>query len=215
LYDGGLITERSLFLSRAHSSRLLKLVHDAMCDVGAGRRDISAVAVSAGPGSFTGLRIGMATAKGLAFGWGCALVPVPTLDALALTAVPWEGPICTALTAKTGLVYAALYDGMTGRCTSAPCCLEEQSLASLAANTKGNVLLLGDLGRPALDRVAAVLERVVVPPDGRRLPRAFTVCALADEMIRSRGGVSPIEARPVYLRASEAEVSWKGRGKTR
>ncbi len=215
VYENGPVAERSIYVKRAHSVKIITLISDTMQDAGAEPESVSAVAVSAGPGSFTGLRIGISTAKGLAFGWGKPVVPVPTLDALARTAVPWPGIICTVLVAKKGEVYAGVFDGMTGGRITDPRCCSPESLPSMVENTNDSVLFLGD----AAGVHAAMIEeafgpRAVIAPEARRLPRAWSVCAIASEIMRTQGGVSPLEVRPVYLRASEAEIAWQKRRAT-
>ncbi len=209
LFDERLVAERSLYIRQAHSVKIMTMIGDVMRDAGARPEDITAVAVSAGPGSFTGLRIGMATAKGLAFGWGRPVVPVPTLDALARTAVPWPGVICPILEARKGEVYAALYLGTDGSAILPPRCLAVESLPSVPANTNDSVLFLGDAAGVCAGILDAALgPRAVIAPEERRLPRAWSVCAIGSEMLRAQCGVSPLQARPTYLRASEAEIAW-------
>ncbi|MGE5484100.1 MAG: tRNA (adenosine(37)-N6)-threonylcarbamoyltransferase complex dimerization subunit type 1 TsaB [Ignavibacteriales bacterium] len=209
LFAEDIVAERSLYIRQAHSVKIITLVRDAMRDARVTPEHISAVAVSAGPGSFTGLRIGMATAKGLAFGWGKPVVPVPTLDALARTAVPWPGLVCTVLEARKGEVYAAVYAGMNGARMVDPLCCAPESLPSVVPNSNDNVLFLGDASGTYCGLLHdAFGARAVVPPAAARLPRAWSVCVMASEMLRTQGGVSPLEARPAYLRASEAEIAW-------
>ncbi len=101
--------------SRAGERRLaatgLPLVEEVLQAAGCDAGEIDLIAVSAGPGSFTGLRIGMSLAKGIAFATGCEVVAVPTLEALALAAGPRSGLVCPVLDARKGEVYAALFDG--------------------------------------------------------------------------------------------------------
>lgn len=208
LYSGKPLVERTLYQSRAHSVKLMTLVNEAIRDA-APPGGITAVAVSAGPGSFTGLRIGIATAKGLAFGWGVPVVPVPTMDALAHAAGPWPGPVCTLLSARRGEVYAAVYDGAKGTRTGGPCYSTPESLPSIIENSNDSILFVGDAPGMYLDELQAAFgDRVVIPPEAMRLPRAWSVCALAEGLLAAGQGVSPMEARPCYLRASEAELNW-------
>lgn len=113
LLQGGRVTvDLSLARPRAHAENLVLLIQDALRYGGLSRADLDAVAVSMGPGSYTGLRIGVSAAKGLAVALGIELVGVPTLEALAASAVPAarEGDvICAALNARRDEVYAAAF----------------------------------------------------------------------------------------------------------
>ncbi len=110
LLDGEtLLAEMTLNIKKTHSERLMPLVDRILIETGLEREEIGAVAASAGPGSFTGLRIGVSTARALAQGLGIPAVPVCTLSALA-EAVPNPGPlICPLLDARRGQVYSALF----------------------------------------------------------------------------------------------------------
>lgn len=214
LFAGRLLAEHTLYIKQAHSVKLMTLVDAVFKDTGAFPADLSTVAVSTGPGSFTGLRIGVSTAKGLAFGWDKPAVPVPTLDALALSAIPWPGHICSLLTARKGEVYGALYDGLTGDPVKQAGCFAVDSLAPLFENTKGSVLILGDAAGMCSAILADVLgPRAVFAPENRRLPRASTVCEMAVRLLDAGRTVSPLELRPAYLRLSEAELKWESRQK--
>jgi len=124
LVDGrGVVGEYSLRRDRAHAERLLGLIDAVLGQCGVDRAAVGGVAVSAGPGSFTGLRIGMAAAKAWAFGTGAAFCAVPTLDALAhqagalgvagtarvAGAAAGAGTLCPVINARRGQVYYALY----------------------------------------------------------------------------------------------------------
>lgn len=107
-----LLVELSLYLPRAHAEYLIPLVRNALSYAGIERGDLGAVAVSAGPGSYTGLRIGVSAAKGLALACGAALVAVPTLEALAASILPHAllGEILAPLLpARRDELYAALF----------------------------------------------------------------------------------------------------------
>jgi len=214
LYGERLLAEHTLYISQAHSVKLMPLVDAVLMNTDTKPAGISAVAVSVGPGSFTGLRIGVSTAKGLAFGWGIPVVPVPTLDALALTAVPWDGLVCTLLAARKNEVYGALFDGRTAAVVKPAGCYAADSLAPLFENTKSTVLVVGDAAHLYRDTLGCLLgNRVYIAPEGRRLPRASAVCELAVRLLQSGKTASPFELRPAYLRPSEAEVKWESKQK--
>ena len=119
-HEGGGKTEKHLRDPRIHSERILTLVDEVLRTGGVGFGNLDAIAVSRGPGSFTGLRIGYSTAKGLCYATGLPLVEVPTFDAIATAAsiaVPTAGNILVALDAKKGDFYSAVYEFRTGRMT--------------------------------------------------------------------------------------------------
>lgn len=110
--DGRLQAELTLHRPRRHAERLVPLIRDALAHSGVEARDLGAVAVASGPGSYTGLRIGASTAKGLVAATGAALVAVPTLAALAEAARPWAAPgdlVCPVLRSRRGEVYVAAF----------------------------------------------------------------------------------------------------------
>ncbi|MEM8601969.1 MAG: tRNA (adenosine(37)-N6)-threonylcarbamoyltransferase complex dimerization subunit type 1 TsaB [Bacteroidota bacterium] len=111
LLDGdALLAEASLRLPRQHAARLVPLVRDVLAHTGRAATDLDLVAVSEGPGSYTGLRIGVSTAKGLAIAADARLVGVPSLEALACQAAPLAQPgdrIAVAFPSRRGEVYAA------------------------------------------------------------------------------------------------------------
>ncbi|PYM04330.1 MAG: tRNA (adenosine(37)-N6)-threonylcarbamoyltransferase complex dimerization subunit type 1 TsaB, partial [Candidatus Rokuibacteriota bacterium] len=110
LIDGDrIVGEYTLNIRVTHSERVMAAVDRLLTDAGWRPSDLEGLAVSIGPGSFTGLRIGVSTAKGLALALGLAVVPVPTLDALA-AGLPFAAlPVCPILDARKGEVYASLY----------------------------------------------------------------------------------------------------------
>lgn len=108
LLDGDrVVATRETDVPRAHAARLAPMIAEVLGEAGVATRDLTTVAVSVGPGSFTGLRIGIGTATGLALATGAALVPVPTLDALALAArdAGLTGPLLAVLPSRRGEVF--------------------------------------------------------------------------------------------------------------
>ncbi|MBC7342439.1 MAG: tRNA (adenosine(37)-N6)-threonylcarbamoyltransferase complex dimerization subunit type 1 TsaB [Clostridia bacterium] len=116
---GQVVVELYLNTDGRHAVRLLPLIDQALKWAGVSMAEIGAVAVSAGPGSFTGLRIGMATAKGLCQALGKPIVGVPTLDVLAANAAGFDGLVLPLLYARQKQVYTALYQTGLGPGSSA------------------------------------------------------------------------------------------------
>jgi len=172
-----------------------------------GTSEVTHVAVSAGPGSFTGLRVGMAAAKGFCFGWGLPIVPVPTLHALASRFLAKEVPVCPVLDAKKKEVYAGVFRWQGGECLRAAPDAAVPPDALPDWFPEGKVFFCGDGTIPYGELFRARLgKRALFPSPGEGLPRASAVGFLAERMVR-RGETG--EARtvvPAYLRFSEAET---------
>src|SRR5690242_19383342 len=110
LMDGErLVAEYVLDVGVTHSERLLAVIDRVLADARWAPRDLEGLAVSIGPGSFTGLRVGVSTVKGLAWALGLPIAAVPTLDAMAAAVPSSAWPVCPILTARRGEVYASLY----------------------------------------------------------------------------------------------------------
>jgi tRNA threonylcarbamoyladenosine biosynthesis protein TsaB len=204
---GRVLGETVLPRGKQVSGTFLAAIDRLFEESGRGTSGVTHVAVSAGPGSFTGLRVGMAAAKGFCFGWGLPIVPVPTLHALASRFPTKEVPVCPVLDAKKKEVYAGVFHWQGGEC------LRAAPDAALTPDVlpdwfpEGKVFFCGDGTIPYGELFGARMgERALFPPPGEGLPRASAVGFLAERMIR-RGETG--EARtvvPAYLRLSEAET---------
>lgn len=200
LVDGErLVAEYVLDVSVTHSERLLAAVDRVLADARWAARDLQGLAVSIGPGSFTGLRIGVSTAKGLAWALGVPIAAVPTLDAMA-AAVPWAAlPVCPVLAARRDEVYACLYrhdgDGLRREWDYLAL-----SPAELAGRLTEPTLLIGD-GAKAVDSPHV---RRLPPP--HRVPSPACVAMLGRERLRLGDGVGAAELTPLYVRPSQAEL---------
>ncbi len=207
----GLVAESFLHTGKTHSERLMPMVLQLLEQAGIGFGDLEAVAVSSGPGSFTGLRIGMATAKGIAQVRKIPLIGINTLDALAQNGLGFEGLVAPVLDARKDEVYTALY-GIRGREISLIGQYEAVSPAVLAerlGSGRERVLFVGDAVPVYRELLEARLgEGAVFLPDSRSLPRGAHVGALAAERL-ARGERDDIYTlKPFYIRPSEAEATW-------
>jgi tRNA threonylcarbamoyladenosine biosynthesis protein TsaB len=202
-------------LERTHSRMLLPMIQRAMARTGLEARGVEAIAVSSGPGSFTGVRIGVATAKGLAVAWDVPVVTIGSLEVMAANAP--EGSIaCPVVDARRGLFYSCLYRIVSGPGTEElqpvgvyP--LEEivaRAASSLQAHdqTGVRVVFMGDaVGRLEDKIVTLPRDRWVIAPAAMALPRSATLGYLAAAAWR-RGTISSAEAAlPTYVRRSDAE----------
>jgi len=198
--------------ARLHSETLLPAIDALLRGAGVALEDVGAFAVSVGPGSFTGLRIGIATLKGLAFGTDLPVAPVPTLAALCPAAGGMAGPVGALLDARRGEVYAAVYaePGSLEEIVPGDRAYRPEALA--ARLPEGASLVVGEGAAPA----ARALARC--GPPGLRLlaPERGGACAervgrLGQAILAAGGGVRAEALRPRYVRRAEAEVQRTGR----
>ncbi len=204
--DEGLISEYTLNVRATHSERLLPTIDRMLHDAGLGVEALAGLAVSTGPGSFTGLRIGLSTVKGLAYATGLPVVGVPSLEALAWTIPFARWQVCPVLDARKQEVYAALfrYEG-----SELVRLMEDTSLApeALCARIGRRTIFLGDGLAVYGDLFRNLLgERLVVPPPESRGARPACVAELGRQRLL-RGERDPADSLvPRYLRPSEAEL---------
>jgi tRNA threonylcarbamoyladenosine biosynthesis protein TsaB len=200
LLDGDRVVGQYLLDARVtHSERLMVAVDRLLVDAGVSPRDLEGLAVAVGPGSFTGLRLGIATVKGLALALGVPVAAVGTLDAMA-TVLPFASlPVCPVLDARKGEVYAALYRWSDGAMRRAWGPLAA-SPADLARRLVEPTVLLGD-GAGAIESPHARLA-----PPSHRVPMPACVGLLGAARLRAGETVAPAALVPLYLRPSEAEL---------
>lgn len=206
--DGILTAEYTVNHKKTHSQTLLPMI-DAICgmteqNVG----ELDAVAVAAGPGSFTGLRIGSATAKGLGLALDIPLIPVPTLDAMAYQCFDAASLICPIMDARRNQVYNGLYRWENGRFeVKVPSrALDMGEVIEEINRLGGPVIFLGD-GVPVQSETIRAL--VCVPyylaPATMNRQRAGAVASLGAERYAQGQFQKAEEHAPEYLRPSQAE----------
>ncbi|MBP1775468.1 MAG: Peptidase glycoprotease [candidate division NC10 bacterium] len=200
------VCETVLNVEATHSERLLPAVDRALDEAGMTLEGLGGIAVSIGPGSFTGLRIGLSTAKGLAYATGLPLVGVPTLEAMAWTLPAARWQVCPVLDARKQEVYAALFrhepEGL--RRMMDDTAMAPEDLCRLIRNP---TLFLGD----GVDAYAALFrerlgERMLLPPLASRGARPASVAELGRRRLLRGERDGPDSLVPRYLRPSEAEL---------
>jgi tRNA threonylcarbamoyladenosine biosynthesis protein TsaB len=205
------VAESRVNIAVTHGERLMAAIDGVLRAARWQLADVAAFAVALGPGSFTGLRIGLSTVKGLALATGKPVVGVPTLDALAWTLPFCAYPVCPILDARKDEVYTALYRTLDGRLeVIAPArAVPPATLAEdLRLGTEGPLVIVGDGVAPFAGVFTGVLgPRARLAPAGFRLPSAVTVGELGQWAL-ARGETSdPAGLVPLYLRPSEAELA--------
>jgi tRNA threonylcarbamoyladenosine biosynthesis protein TsaB len=188
-----------------HGQRLFAEIDQVLKAAEVPIKAIQAVAASEGPGSFTGLRIGLSAAKGLCLAGDKPLVLVPTLEALAARLPFARFPVCGVLDARKGEVYAALYDTSTGT----PRLLEPPRAitpARLLAERLGQATIYAGDGVAAHRARFAAHPGVLLAGFGWARPEAITIAWLALARLRAGQTVDPESAEPRYLRAADAQV---------
>ncbi|NDL67633.1 tRNA (adenosine(37)-N6)-threonylcarbamoyltransferase complex dimerization subunit type 1 TsaB [Anaerotalea alkaliphila] len=200
--------EYTLNHKRTHAETLMPLVKSLVDALGMTVGDLDGIAVSAGPGSYTGLRIGSASAKGLAHVLGIPLWPVSTLEILAYNANPQPGVVCAMIDARRKEVYTATYRWEGERLV----CVEEprniplvETLERLKAYGEGPILLVGDATRAHGDLIRETMGDVPcrLAPAHLNMPRASAAAMLVfQEEIQQE---SYLEHHPDYMKKTQAE----------
>lgn len=199
------LAEYTLDVGVQHASRVLPMVQRVLEDAGMGVSDLDGVGVSAGPGSFTGLRIGMSSAKGLCLASGLCLLSVPTLEALALRVAVGGMATCSMLDARRGEVYAGVYrlDGKRLACLVPDAVL---GVGDLLGRLPRPVLFVGEGAVVYRDRILDVLggeARFVSGALNR--PSAASVALLGIRRLMAGEVADLSRTEPGYLRRSQAE----------
>ncbi|MDD5153446.1 MAG: tRNA (adenosine(37)-N6)-threonylcarbamoyltransferase complex dimerization subunit type 1 TsaB [Desulfovibrionales bacterium] len=210
--NGAVLAEYSLFSKETHSRRLLQAVEHLLAQTGLALNDIDGLAVTIGPGSFTGIRIGLATFKGLALATGKPVVGISSLDALAANFPVADRPVFPVIDARKKEVFtAAYYPNEDGRLikTSPELALSPQDLV---VRIKERVILVGDGARSYGEFFEKELgDKAFFAPGPFSFIRASNVAFLAAEKFKAGEQADIITMVPAYIRPSEAELKWAGK----
>lgn len=208
LHDGfSLLGESYCNTGLTHSQTIMTMAEDLLKTCSFTARDVEAVAVAAGPGSFTGVRIGVAAAKGFAWGGDLPCYGVSTLEAMALSLGAYEGYVCPVMDARRSQVYNALFRAEKGRLQRL-CRDRAIALSQLETELKaldGPVFLVGDGSILTFNTLKPQLPGLVLPPEHRMHQRASGVAIAAAQMIARGEAGDGAALTPNYLRLSQAE----------
>ena len=190
-----------------HSQTLMVMAEDVLRQCGKTAADVRAVAVAAGPGSFTGVRIGVAAAKGFAWGAEIPCYGISTLEAMAESLGVFEGFVCPCMDARRSQVYNALFLAEGGKLTR----IAEDRAIALAdlkeelINLQKPIFLVGDGANLCYNTLSKDIPNLILPPEHRIHQRAVGVAILAQRLIGAGVAPSGGELTPNYLRLSQAE----------
>ena len=209
--EAGVLAEYTLNIEVTHSERLMSTVDRVLADTGLAMSNIDGFGVSIGPGSFTGLRIGLSTVKGLAFTTGKPVAAVPTLKALAWNMPYAIYPVCPLLDAKKKEVYAALYQ-YEGADLIQKLPEAVAPLSKLADRISEDVVFTGEGARLFTAEIRKFFgSRAHFAPLAAAVPSAASVAEIALGMLIDGRGTGLESLSPLYIRRPEAELAWEKR----
>ena len=208
IHDGQkLLAESYQNSGLTHSQTLMVMAEDLLKVCGKSAADVTHLAAAAGPGSFTGIRIGVSAAKGFAWGAEKPVYGVSTLESMALGLGVWSGYICCCMDARRNQVYNAIFLVEQGKLTrfSEDRAIALSDLKEELAHIDGPIYLVGDGAALAHKALSAELPELILPPEHRQHQRAGGV-ALAALAAMDRGeNADGAALQPNYLRLSQAE----------
>ena len=205
LESGKLLGESYQNTGLTHSQTIMAMAQDMIAACGYTPQDIQAVAVAAGPGTFTGVRIGVAAAKGFAWGAEIPCYGVSTLEAMALNLGVYDGLVVGTMDARRSQVYTATFRAEKGVLTrlTEDRAISLQQLGEELADENGPIYLVGDGSTLTYNTLA--IPGLILPPEHRMHQRAAGVGLVAAKMIETGLPGDGAALTPNYLRLSQAE----------
>ena len=206
LYDGQVLAEVAWRAGRDHGRQLLPVIQDTLARLGRTPADLTAIAAARGPGSFTGLRVGLSVARGLAFALGLPLYGIGSLDVLATGLAGYPGPIRAVLEAGRGRVASARFRPTDGGSVQ----LDEIRGLSLdelvdlvrAETHEAPCAVVGDLTAEARGHLTRIGEQVLLASPAACVRRPAILAELAWARLAAGAAPDPSEGEPIYLTRS-------------
>lgn len=207
--DTEILVEAKFNVEITYSEILLSSIDQVLKNVSLKIDDMDGYAISIGPGSFTGLRIGLSTVKGLSFASGKPIVPVPSLDALARLSLYCQYPVVTMLDAKKNQVYATIYETKDGE-------LKRQSdylvidVEDLVKRISQKTLFVGSGAKLYQKKLIELLkDKAYFSLAEQSLPSGAAVALLGHQKLVMGRSEDIVNLEPLYLRKSEAELKFR------
>lgn len=203
------LAESTLYTQKTHSQVIMPMIKNMIYDAGKTLADIDRIAVANGPGSYTGLRIGVAGVKAMCFALGCKCTGVSTLKGLAYNNVAFHGTICSVMKARGELVYTCSYksDGYSLESICDESIISRDELAEFLAFNGTDVLLCGDGAGDFFTDYKS--SKLFIAPPQSRLQNACGVCIAS----LSENEISPDELEVSYLQKVKAEKDFEEKNK--
>lgn len=211
--DDKILAEINLNDKKQHSVILMRLIDSILKEYEIDINDIDAFIISRGPGSFTGLRIGIATLKGLAFASKKPLISVSTLDALAYNSISFQGIICPIMDALRDNIYTCLYKNENNNLTPLikEQCLNINELVTILKEQTLPIIFVGDGVAKHKEFLQENIPNSFFAPNHSNFPKASSVGELGIKKIND-GVIENIDSiNPIYLRKSQAEREYEKR----
>lgn len=210
--DGRIKAEYFLNLKTTHSQTLLPMVESVLKLSGIKMSDIDIIAATAGPGSFTGVRIGISAVKGLAFAQNTPCVPVSVLEAMAFGFIGYDCIVCACMDARCNQVYNAVFevkDGVVNRICDDRALMIDELYTDLEKiyekNREKTIFIVGDGGNLFYNSIKGRGIPVSLAPENIKWQRASGVCMAALRKAQNGETVCSEELLPVYLRLPQAQ----------
>ena len=213
LHGDTLRAELTIQARLTHSEQLMPHIADMLVKASVKKSQIDGVAVSIGPGSFTGLRIGLASAKALAFGWDVPIVGVETPTALAWNFIGARDRVCVLIDAQKKNVYTSLYEWRGMELTTLKD-IDIETLDTVLERLSKDMkptLFCGDGALLAKDKITSYSPFFHMAPPTMVIPRAGSLALAAKERFDTGHTDDVMTLTPAYKRRSEAEVLWEKR----
>ncbi|MPQ43560.1 tRNA (adenosine(37)-N6)-threonylcarbamoyltransferase complex dimerization subunit type 1 TsaB [Clostridium tarantellae] len=211
--EKGVLGEINLNDKKQHSVLIMDMIDRLLKDCNLTIKDIDGFAISEGPGSFTGLRIGMATLKGLSFGTNKPCVSISSLKGLAYNVINFTGIICPIIDALRNNVYTCLYKFENGELISLTDsdCLSLDELIELLQEKDEPIMFLGDGVQKHKQTLSEKVRNTYFAPITSNYPKASSICSLALPLLQEGFFNDLNTMAPIYLRKSQAEREYEQR----
>ena len=215
LDNSQLIAEYTTNISKTHSQHLMPMIEHVLKNAGLVPKDIGAIAVSIGPGSFTGVRIGISAAKGMAMALDIQTAGVSVLDGIAYNLMnSYTGRICVITDARRKQVYAAIYEMPDIKCRMSN--MKKLTgdmvltIEELIKKTKKKTIFIGNATTLYYNTLKKELgDLAVVCSPNLGIPRASSIAFLGEDILKEGKGLSHFDLKPNYIKLSDAEIKWK------